>query len=299
MSEFHTAVLREDSIQALITNKSGIYVDLTFGGGGHSMTILNSINAEGYLFAFDQDDEALENQLDDKRFTLFKSNFKYFGNFLDYLKIDKVDGILADLGVSSWQFDSDERGFSFRFEQALDMRMNTSSELTAAKILNSYNQDALVEIFSAYGEVRNAKTLAREIIKMRNSESWKTTNQLNRLLERLYMGERKRYFSQVYQAIRIEVNEEMESLKEMLSASATWLKKDGRLVVISYHSVEDRLVKRFIQNGNFSSEKEVDDFGNVIRPLKKVGKGLMVPSREEILENPRARSAKLRVAEKL
>ncbi len=296
--EYHIPVLLNPSVEGLVTNPDGIYIDLTFGGGGHSRAIVDRLSAKGCLCAFDQDEDAIANAFTDRRLHLYKANFRYFGQFLKYEGIKKVDGIFADLGVSSWQFDSDKRGFSFRFDQKLDMRMNEHSTRTAAEILNNYSQQDLVSIFSEYGEVRNSKSLARKIVELRELELWQTTRQFNQCLERMRIGEIKKYFAQVYQALRIEVNDEMGALKQMLEESEKWLKVGGRLVMLTYHSIEDRYVKRFLKTGNFTGEQIKDDFGNIRRPFGKVGKQIILPDQQEIKENPRSRSAKLRVVEK-
>ncbi len=298
-SEYHVPVLLRESIDGLIKSKDGIYVDLTYGGGGHSASILNSISTKGCLYSFDQDEEAIRNKIPDQRLRLFQSNFKYFGKFLDYERVNKVDGILADLGVSSHQFDSESRGFSFRFDHALDMRMNEQAEMSAADILNSFEESELVRVLSDYGEVRNTKTLARAIVASREVRSFDTTHQFNSFLRPLIIGEPKKYLSQVYQALRIEVNQEMKVLEQTLSEVSKYLVNGGRFVVLTYHSVEDRLVKRFLKSGNISGEVVKDDFGKIYRPFKKIGKAMMMPSAEEIKVNPRSRSAKLRIVEKM
>ncbi len=297
--EYHVPVLLQASVEGLITDRDGVYIDLTFGGGGHAMTILNQLNDNGHLIAFDQDEDAIDNAFTDKRLTLIRSNFKYFWRFLRFMNIEKVDGILVDLGVSSWQFDSDERGFSFRFDQALDMRMNQMAVHTAADVLNKYSESDLVRMFSELGEVRNSKSLAKAVVGERLKRRWESTSQLNALLSKLRMGEEKRYFSQVYQALRMEVNDELGVIKEMLEYVPRFLRKGGRFVVLSYHSVEDRLVKRFLKNGSFDKEPIKDEFGNFQRSFKKVGKNVIEANGDEVKENPRSRSAKLRIVERI
>ncbi len=296
--EYHVPVLLRPSVEGLVKDLNGIYIDLTFGGGGHSRAILEKLSAKGRLMAFDQDEDAIANAFTDRRLQLFKANFRYFGQFLKYKKVSQVDGIFADLGVSSWQFDSDKRGFSFRFDQKLDMRMNESSKITAAEILNTYQEKELVRIFSEYGEVRNSKSLARKIVDLREVDDWVSTRQFNHFLERMRIGEIKKYFAQVYQALRIEVNDEMGALCQMLVEAEKYLAVGGRLVVLTYHSIEDRYVKRFLKTGNFTGEQIKDDFGNIERPFVKMGKQVVLPEQNEIKLNPRSRSAKLRVVEK-
>lgn len=299
MSDYHIPVLLNESIDALVDNTDGIYVDLTFGGGGHSKKILQKLSAKGSLIVFDQDGESTSNLLDDPRVVAVKSNFKYLYRYWRWMGIDKVDGILADIGVSSHQFDSADRGFSYRYDAELDMRMNENATLTAKDVLANYSAAQLQEIFSKYGEVRNAKTLAQKIVANRKSGgALLTTFQLNDLLDDLSYGDKIRYKSQVYQAIRIEVNDELGALAGALKDSIRVLKKGGRIVVISYHSLEDRLVKRFFKTGSVEGKMIKDDYGKVIKPLQTIGK-LIVPGEEEIQSNPRARSAKMRVAEKI
>lgn len=270
--------------------------DITFGGGGHSREILDRLGENGRLFGFDQDPDALNNLIDDRRFELIPENFRYISRFLRFHGIRKVDGILADLGVSSHQFDEAERGFSIRFEGDLDMRMNQKSKKSAKEIVNNYSEEKLAEILFLYGELRNSRKLARTIVHERGNQKIETSFQLKEVLKAfLPKAKEHKILAQIFQAIRIEVNEELDVLKEFLEQIPKLLKEDGRLSVISYHSLEDRLVKRFIRTGLFKGEPEKDVFGNSNEPLKKVGK-LIVPSQEEIKINNRARSAKLRIA---
>ncbi|MDG1779270.1 MAG: 16S rRNA (cytosine(1402)-N(4))-methyltransferase RsmH [Flavobacteriaceae bacterium] len=297
--EYHNPVLLEESVSGLAIKKNGVYVDVTFGGGGHSRKILQHLGPEGKLFAFDQDKDALLNTVDDHRFTLINENFRFMKRFLRFHGIKSVDGILADFGVSSYQFDAPERGFSIRFDAPLDMRMNQDEEVSAKTIINSYSEEDLKRLFWEYGELRNAPALARTIVTARVDQPIQTTFELKNLLNKyLPRGRQNKILAQIYQAIRIEVNNELEVLKSFLISSKEVLKTDGRLSVISYHSLEDRLVKRFIRNGMFEGEPERDMFGNYTVPFKKIGK-LIVPTKEEIKINNRARSAKLRIAQKL
>jgi len=296
MSEYHNPVLLNESIDALAVKQNGVYVDVTFGGGGHSREILDRLGENGRLFGFDQDPDALNNLIDDRRFVLIPENFRYISRFLRFHGIRKVDGILADLGVSSHQFDEAERGFSIRFEGDLDMRMNQKSKKSAKEIVNNYSEEKLAEILFLYGELRNSRKLARTIVHERGNQKIETSFQLKEVLKAfLPKAKEHKILAQIFQAIRIEVNEELDVLKEFLEQIPRLLKEDGRLSVISYHSLEDRLVKRFIRTGLFKGEPEKDVFGNSNEPLKKVGK-LIVPSQEEIKINNRARSAKLRIA---
>lgn len=296
MSEYHNPVLLNESIDALAIKENGVYVDVTFGGGGHSREILDRLGENGRLFGFDQDPDALNNLIDDRRFELIPENFRYISRFLRFHGIRKVDGVLADLGVSSHQFDEAERGFSIRFEGDLDMRMNQKSKKSAKEIVNNYSEEKLAEILFLYGELRNSRKLARTIVHERGNQKIETSFQLKEVLKAfLPKAKEHKILAQIFQAIRIEVNEELDVLKEFLEQIPKLLKEDGRLSVISYHSLEDRLVKRFIRTGLFKGEPEKDVFGNSNEPLKKVGK-LIVPSQEEIKINNRARSAKLRIA---
>ncbi|MDC0570949.1 16S rRNA (cytosine(1402)-N(4))-methyltransferase RsmH [Flavobacteriaceae bacterium] len=297
--EYHNPVLLDESVGGLAIKKNGVYVDVTFGGGGHSRKILQHLGPEGKLFAFDQDKDALSNSVDDQRFTLINENFMYMKRFLRFHSVREVDGVLADFGVSSYQFDAPDRGFSIRFDAPLDMRMNQDDKVSAKTIINTYSEEELRRLFWEYGELRIAPALARTIVEARTERAIETTFELKNLLNKyLPKGKQNKILAQIYQAIRIEVNNELEVLKTFLMDSKEVLKKDGRLSVISYHSLEDRLVKRFIRNGMFEGEPERDMFGNFSVPFKKVGK-LIVPNAEEIKENNRARSAKLRIAQKL
>ena len=292
---YHKPVLLEESIEFLAIQPDGIYVDVTFGGGGHSRLILSKLNSKGRLIAFDQDADALSNVPEDERLILIPQNFRYIKRFLKLHHIVKVNGILADLGVSSHQLDKAERGFSYRFEADLDMRMNQAATIKASDILNTYNAGKLQQLFSDYGEVRNAKTLAQGLVQQRSSKRYKTIADLLYVVEPLIRGNRPRYLAQVFQALRIEVNEEMEVLKEFLRDSKDVLDTDGRLVVISYHSLEDRLVKKFFKTGNCEGEVKKDFYGNIERPFNLITKKAFTPSAEECKINSRARSAKMRV----
>lgn len=297
--EYHNPVLLKETVDGLNIKPDGIYVDVTFGGGGHSKAILSQLGTNGKLFAFDQDEDALANALPDDRFQLIPENFRYIKRFLRFYGVKNVDGILADLGVSSHQFDVPERGFSTRFDANLDMRMSKKNTLNAFKVVNEYDEANLKRVFLDYGELKIAPALARTIIEAREKKAIKTTDELKLVLIK-YLPEqfKNKILAQIYQAIRIEVNQEMEVLKEFLEQSLEILKPGGRLSVISYHSLEDRLVKRFMKNGLFEGEPERDFYGNFSVPFKLIGK-LIVPDDLEIKSNNRARSAKLRIAEKL
>ena len=295
---YHNAVLLFESIDGLNIKPNGVYVDVTFGGGGHSREILNRLGAGGKLFAFDQDKDALLNEIDDDRFILIPENFRFLQRFLRLHGIKSVDGILADLGVSSHQFDSAQRGFSTRFDADLDMRMNTDDSISAFEVINDYKEDELSQVFFQYGELRNSRALAKEIVSARMESPIKTSFQLKEVLRKfLPKPKEHKILAQIFQAVRIEVNQEMQVLKEFLIQIPELLNENGRLSIISYHSLEDRLAKRFIQYGIFEGEPEKDFYGNMSVPLKKVGK-LILPSVQEIKINNRARSAKLRIAEK-
>ncbi len=296
---YHNPVLLRETVDGLAIKEDGIYVDVTFGGGGHSREILSRLGPEGKLYAFDQDKDALENAIDDDRFTLINQNFRFLKRYLKFYGVKEVDGILGDFGVSSHQFDVGSRGFSTRFEGDLDMRMDQTGALSAYHVINEYDEEALRSMFFQYGELRNAHQLASTIVAGREDGAIKTSEELKTVLRKhLPQHKQHKLLAQIYQAIRIEVNQEIEVLKEFLEQVPDVLVKNGRLSVISYHSLEDRLVKRFIRSGLFEGEPEKDVFGNVDVPLKKVG-GLIIPSSEEIKENNRARSAKLRIAKKL
>lgn len=297
--EYHNPVLLKETVDGLNIKEDGVYVDVTFGGGGHSKEILSRLGEHGKLYAFDQDQDALENALDDPRFTLISQNFRHLKKFLRFYGARKVDGILGDFGVSSHQFDVAERGFSLRFEADLDMRMDQDGEISAYHIVNEYSEKDLQSVLFQYGEVRNAKAVAAQIIAVREEQPIKTTEELRVALKRFLPNHKEhKILAQIYQAIRIEVNQEIEVLKEFLLQTEEVLEEGGRLSLISYHSLEDRLVKRFIRNGLFEGEPEKDFYGRVEVPFKKVGK-LIIPSKEEIKINNRARSAKLRIAERL
>jgi 16S rRNA (cytosine1402-N4)-methyltransferase len=296
--EYHNPVLLKESVDGLDIKPDGIYVDVTFGGGGHSKEILSRLGPNGRLYAFDQDEDALANSIDDERFVLINENFRFIKRFLRFHNVKSVDGILGDLGVSSHQFDVAERGFSTRFEGELDMRMSQKQGLNAYKVVNEYDEENLRRVFLDYGELKNAPVIARVIIEARDFEPIRNTEQLKVVLGRFLQAHKShKILAQMYQAIRIEVNQEMEVLKEFLEQSLEILKPGGRLSVISYHSLEDRLVKRIMKNGMFEGEPERDFFGNFSVPFKTIGK-LIVPDFQEIKSNNRARSAKLRIAEK-
>lgn len=293
---YHNPVLLKESVDALDIKPNGVYVDVTFGGGGHSKEILSRLGEEGRLFAFDQDPDAHENALDDERFTLIPQNFRYIERFLRFYGVRKVDGVLGDFGVSSHQFDQAERGFSTRFDAQLDMRMDQKGEVSAYHIINDYSQEDLANLLFQYGELRNGRAMAKVIVEARAENKIETSFQLKEVLAQfLPNAKAHKILAQIFQALRIEVNQELEVLKEFLTQIPNILTEDGRLSVISYHSLEDRLVKRFIQKGMFEGEPEKDFYGNFSVPMKKVG-GLILPTKEEIKENNRARSAKLRVA---
>ena len=296
---YHNPVLLKQSVDALVTNPDGIYVDCTFGGGGHSREILSRLSDKGKLFSFDQDLDALKNTIDDPRYTLVNQNFRFLENSMLAYGISHVDGILADLGVSSHQFDEAERGFSTRSNAPLDMRMNVMQGLDAKKIINDYEEEELADIFYHYGELREARKLAREIVHHRKSKKIETTEDLKNLFSYIPAFKQNKFFAQVFQAVRIEVNQELEVLKEMLVQSYKILKVEGRLVVISYHSLEDRLVKRFLKNGMFEGEPQRDIYGNYAKAFELLKTKAIIPDDKEIEENSRARSAKMRIGIKL
>ena len=297
--QYHNPVLLKESVDGLNIKEDGVYVDVTFGGGGHSREILSRLGPKGKLFGFDQDKDALQNTIEDPRFTLIHENFKFIKRFLRFYGIKKVDGILGDFGVSSHQFNEAERGFSTRFDARLDMRMNQGSKLSAYEVINEYGEDQLKKLFYEYADLKNAPKLARLIVDDRKEKPIESSEQLNDLLKpHLFKGKENKILAQIYQAIRIEVNQEIVVLKDFLKQTEELVVKNGRISLISYHSLEDRLVKRYIRSGLFEGEPEKDFYGNISVPFKKVG-GLIVPSAEEIKENNRARSAKLRVAKKL
>lgn len=297
--EYHNPVLLKESVDGLDIKPDGIYVDVTFGGGGHSREILSRLGDHGKLYAFDQDEDALANNIDDPRFTLINENFRFIKRFLRFHNVKEVDGILGDFGVSSHQFNVAERGFSTRFEAKLDMRMSRKGSLSAYEVINDYEEKQLRQMFYEYADLRNAPTLAAEIVKQRQIAPIESSERLNEVLRPFLFKEKEhKILAQIYQAIRIEVNQEIEALKEFLLQTPDLLKKGGRLSLISYHSLEDRLVKRYIRSGLFEGEPEKDFYGNISVPFKKV-KGLIVPTSAEIAKNNRARSAKLRIAKKL
>ncbi|PZW41412.1 16S rRNA (cytosine1402-N4)-methyltransferase [Mesonia algae] len=297
--EYHNPVLLHETVEGLNIKPDGVYVDVTFGGGGHSREILKRLGENGRLLAFDQDQDAQENAIDDERFTLIPENFRFIKKFLRFEGYKKVDGILGDFGVSSHQFDVAERGFSTRYDAKLDMRMDQEGLLSAYEVINEYEEEALKKVFYEYGELKNAPKLAKVIVEAREEAPIKTGEELKELLlPLLFKGKEFKILAQIYQAIRIEVNQEIEVLKEFLRQTEQLLEKGGRISLISYHSLEDRLVKRYIRNGLFQGEAEKDFYGNISVPFKKVG-GLVKPSPEEIKQNNRARSARLRVGEKL
>ncbi|MDC6349972.1 16S rRNA (cytosine(1402)-N(4))-methyltransferase RsmH [Zeaxanthinibacter sp. PT1] len=296
---YHNPVLLEASVDGLDIVPAGVYVDVTFGGGGHSREILKRLGPEGRLYAFDQDEDALQNKIDDERFTLINENFRHIRQFLKFYGVRQVNGILADFGVSSHQFDIPERGFSTRFDADLDMRMSKRSSLSAYEVINEYDESDLRDVLFQYGELRNAGAMAKAIVTARENGPIKTTAALKEVLKRFLPAHKEhKILAQVYQAIRIEVNQEIAVIREFLLQCPELLVDRGRLSVISYHSLEDRLVKRFIRTGKFEGEAEKDFYGNISVPMKKVG-GLIVPTAEEIKKNSRARSAKLRIAEKI
>lgn len=296
---YHKPVLLTESVDALVSNPDGVYVDVTFGGGGHSREILSRLSEKGRLFSFDQDSDALNNAIEDPRFTLINQNFRFLENSLLMYGVAQVDGVLGDLGVSSHQFDKAERGFSIRSDAPLDMRMNKMQDIDAYKVVNEYDEEALADIFYYYGELREARKLAREIVNKRKSADIKTTEDLKKVFSYVPAHKSNKFFAQVFQAIRIEVNQELDALKEMLMQSSNVLKKNGRLVIISYHSLEDRLVKKFLKNGMFEGEPERDVYGNYQKVFELPYRKAVVPTDEEIEDNSRARSAKMRVGIKL
>lgn len=297
---YHIPALLPETLSALDIKADGIYVDATFGGGGHSRAIVEQLGEEGHLYSFDQDADAVARAFEDSRFTIVYSNFRYLSNFLRYYKVDGVDGILADLGVSFHHFDDKDRGFSFRFEGALDMRMNQKAKRTAAWIIANYSEEQLADIFYLYGELKTARKLASVIVKARNLSSIDTIERLLEVVKPLINPrQEKKELAMLFQALRIEVNGEIEVLQKFLQQSLETLKPGGRLVIITYHSLEDRLVKNFMRTGNLNGEQEKDFFGRSLSPFKLLTSKPIVPSEEEVLRNPRSRSAKLRIAQKL
>ena len=298
---YHVPVLLNESIDGLALKSGGIYVDVTFGGGGHSKEILRRLDEKAHLYSFDQDPDAEKNIVNDNRFTFVRSNFRYLKNWMRYYGVDHIDGLLADLGVSSHHFDDETRGFSFRFDAPLDMRMNKRAGATAAEILNTYDEEQLADIFYIYGELKNARKIASVIIKTRNEKKKiETTGDLMSATEKLFQREReKKEMAKMFQALRIEVNHEMDALKEMLNGAKDLLGEGGRLSVITYHSLEDRIVKNMMKAGNVEGKIKQDFFGRIEAPFRLINNKVIVPSEEEQQQNPRSRSAKLRIAEKI
>jgi len=297
---YHIPVLLKESVDGLDIQPDGIYVDVTFGGGGHSQEILRRLGGNGHLYGFDQDADAELNIVNDDRFTFVRSNFRYLKNWMRYYEVEQLDGLLADLGVSSHHFDDESRGFSFRFDAPLDMRMNKRAGMTAADIVNTYTEEQLADVFYLYGELKNARKLASSLVRARQESPIITTGQLLELTEKLFAREReKKEETKLFQALRIEVNHEMDALREMLKGACQLLKPGGRLSVITYHSLEDRIVKNVMRAGNAEGKVEQDFFGKTKSPLHLINNRVIVPSAEELERNPRSRSAKLRIAEKI
>lgn len=296
---YHVSVLLKESVDGLDIQPDGIYVDVTFGGGGHSREILSRLGKNGHLFGFDQDADAESNIMNDNRFTFVRSNFRYLKNWMRFYEVEKIDGLLADLGVSSHHFDDESRGFSFRFDAPLDMRMNKRAGMTAADVLNNYTEEQLADIFYLYGELKNARRLASVVVKARQESAIETTGQLLQLTEKVFAREReKKEVTKLFQALRIEVNHEMDALLEMLNSACQLLRPGGRLSVITYHSLEDRIVKNMMRAGNAEGKVEQDFFGRAKSPLHLINNRVIVPTDDELQRNPRSRSAKLRIAEK-
>ena len=297
--DYHIPVLLHESVDGLNIQPEGTYLDVTFGGGGHSRRILSELSGKGRLFGFDQDEDAEKNIPDHPCFTFVRSNFAYVSNFMDWHGVTEIDGLLADLGVSSHHFDDETRGFSFRFDAPLDMRMNKRAGKTAAEILQTATEEVLADVFYLYGELKSARQIAKTIVRQREQKPIRTTNDFLEILKQFFGKEKeKKYLAQAFQALRIEVNGEMQTLKEMLQQACELLKPGGRLVVITYHSLEDRLVKNFFKTGNFEGEVEKDFYGNILTPFKLINNKVIIPPEDEIERNPRSRSAKLRIAEK-
>lgn len=297
---YHVPVLLRESVGGLDIKPDGVYVDVTFGGGGHSREILSRLGAKGRLFSFDQDEDAEQNIVNDERFTFVRSNFRYLRNWMRYYGIGEIDGLLADLGVSSHHFDDETRGFSFRFDAPLDMRMNKRAGMTAADVLNNDSEEQLSDIFYIYGELKNARRIAAAIIQARTARRIETTNDLMEATEKCFQREReKKETAKLFQALRIEVNHEMDALKEMLNGARDLIRTGGRLSVITYHSLEDRLVKNMMKAGNVEGKVVQDFFGRIESPFRQIGGKVIVPSEEEQQSNPRSRSAKLRIAERV
>jgi 16S rRNA (cytosine1402-N4)-methyltransferase len=294
---YHIPALLDETLQGLSINPDGVYVDVTYGGGGHSRAILERLSSKGRLVSFDQDADVLSNLIDDQRFLFVRSNFKYITNFLKYHSIDKVDGVLADLGVSFHHFDDADRGFSFRFDGLLDMRMNNKSRLTAAMLLNTYQEESLADVFYLYGELHNSRKIAKLIVNARSIKPLESVSEFLEVIKPCFFKEKeKKDLARVFQALRIEVNKEMEVLKSLLHQSTSVLRSEGRLVMLTYHSLEDRMVKNFIKTGNVEGKLAKDFYGNALTPYRMINNKVIVPSDEEIQKNPRARSAKLRIA---
>lgn len=296
---YHVPVLLNASIEGLNVQRDGVYLDVTYGGGGHSKAILDLLGPKGRLYGFDQDREALANVNSDPRLTLIHSNFRFLDQFMNYYNEERIDGVLADLGVSSHHFDDAGRGFSYRFDSLLDMRMNQAAEKTAADILMEYTESELQNVFSRYGELRNARSLSIEIAAVRRAKSIRTVSDLTTILDKMYRGDKMKYYAQVFQALRIELNDEMGTLKNMFSSAFKRMRSGSRLVVISYHSIEDRIAKDFCRKGDTEGRASYDNFGRTIEIIKQVNRKPIIPDKEEIMRNPRASSAKLRIAEKL
>lgn len=297
---YHVPVLLKESIDGLDIKPDGVYVDVTFGGGGHSLEILNRLGKKGHLYSFDQDEDAEKNILNDDRFTFVRSNFRYLRNWMRYFGVEKINGLLADLGVSSHHFDDETRGFSFRYDSPLDMRMNKRSGMTATEILNTYDEDMLADILYIYGELKNARRIAAAIVKARSEKKIETTNDLLQATEKLFQREReKKETAKLFQALRIEVNHEMDALKDMLNGAKEVLCEGGRLSVITYHSLEDRIVKNVMKAGNAEGKMKQDFFGRTEAPFRLISNKVITPDDEEQERNPRSRSAKLRIAEKV
>lgn len=296
---YHVSVLLKESVDGLDIQPDGIYVDVTFGGGGHSREILSRLGTNGHLFGFDQDADAESNIMNDDRFTFVRSNFRYLKNWMRFYEVEKIDGLLADLGVSSHHFDDESRGFSFRFDAPLDMRMNKRAGMTAADVLNNYTEEQLADIFYLYGELKNARKIASVVVKARQDSPIETTGQLLQLTEKIFAREReKKEVTKLFQALRIEVNHEMDALREMLNSACQLLRPGGRMSVITYHSLEDRIVKNMMRAGNAEGKVEQDFFGRAKSPLHLINNRVIVPTDDELQRNPRSRSAKLRIAEK-
>ena len=296
---YHIPVLLRESVDGLAIKPDGVYIDVTFGGGGHSREILSRLGKKGHLYSFDQDADAERNIVDDNRFTFLRSNFRYLKNWMRYYEVEQIDGLLADLGVSSHHFDDETRGFSFRYEAPLDMRMNKRAGTTAADILNDYEEEQIADILYLYGELKNARKIAATIVKARTAKRIETTGDLLQIVESLFQKDReKKEMAKLFQALRIEVNHEMDALREMLNGARDLLCTGGRLSVITYHSLEDRIVKNFMKAGNAEGKVNQDFFGRTVAPFRQISNKVIVPSEEEQLRNPRSRSAKLRIAER-